>query len=50
MVNLVGSTNVSEIKLPSGTLTLRFVKGPKEVSQEITLQPGKNPSRLVRLP
>lgn len=47
---LVGRTNVSEIKLPSGTMTLRFVKGPKEVSQEITLQPGKNPSRLVRLP
>lgn len=47
---LVGRTNVSEIKLPSGTLTLRFVKGPKEVSQEVTLQPGKNPSRLVRLP
>ena len=47
---LVGRTNLSEIKLPSGTLTLRFVKGPKEVTQEITLQPGKNPSRLVRLP
>jgi hypothetical protein len=47
---LVGRTNVSEIKLPSGTLTLRFVKGPKEVTQEVTLQPGKNPSRLVRLP
>lgn len=47
---LVGRTNVSEIKLPSGTLTLRFVKGPKEVTQEVSLQPGKNPSRLVRLP
>ncbi len=47
---LVGRTNVSEIKLPSGTITLRFVKGPKEATQEVTLQPGKNPSRLVRLP
>lgn len=47
---LVGRTNISEITLPSGTITLRFVKGPKEVTQEVTLQPGKNPSRLVRLP
>jgi anti-anti-sigma factor len=47
---LVGRTNVAELKLPSGTLVLRFVKGAKEVTQEITLQPGKNPSRLIRLP
>lgn len=47
---LVGRTNVAELKLPSGTHVLRFVKGPKEVTQEITLQPGKNPSRLIRLP
>jgi anti-anti-sigma factor len=47
---LVGRTNVAELKLPSGTHVLRFVKGAKEVTQEITLQPGKNPSRLIRLP
>lgn len=47
---LVGRTNVAELKLPSGTHVLRFVKGTKEVTQEITLQPGKNPSRLIRLP
>jgi anti-anti-sigma factor len=47
---LVGRTNVAELKLPSGTHVLRFVKGAKEITQEITLQPGKNPSRLIRLP
>jgi len=47
---LIGKTNVSEIKLPAGTHNLRFVKGPKETSQVITVQPGKNPSKMVRLP
>jgi anti-anti-sigma regulatory factor/outer membrane biosynthesis protein TonB len=47
---LVGRTNVSELKLPSGTITLRFVKGSKEVTQDVTLQSGKNPSKLIRLP
>jgi hypothetical protein len=47
---LIGKTNVSELKLPSGTHMLRFVKGPKEVTKEITVQTGKNPSQMVRLP
>ncbi|HEX2959996.1 MAG TPA: PEGA domain-containing protein [Chitinispirillaceae bacterium] len=47
---LIGKTNVSELKLPSGTHVLKFVKGPKEVTKEITVQSGKNPSQMVRLP
>jgi hypothetical protein len=46
---LVGKTNVSEIKLPAGTHNLKFVKGVKEVTKAITVQPGKNPSQMVRL-
>lgn len=47
---LIGKTNVSELKLPSGTHTLRFVKGPKEITKDITVQSGKNPSQMVRIP
>jgi anti-anti-sigma factor len=47
---LIGKTNVSELKLPSGTHVLKFVKGAKEVTKEVTVQPGKNPSQMVRLP
>lgn len=46
---LVGKTNVSEIKLPAGTHNLKFVKGVKEATKAITVQPGKNPSQMVRL-
>jgi len=46
---LVGKTNVSEIKLPAGTHNLKFVKGVKEITKAITVQPGKNPSQMVRL-
>ncbi len=46
---LVGKTNVSEIKLPAGTHNLKFVKGVKETTKAITVQPGKNPSQMVRL-
>jgi anti-anti-sigma factor len=47
---LIGKTNVSELKLPSGTHVLKFVKGAKEVTKEVTVQSGKNPSQMVRLP
>ncbi|NLG16998.1 MAG: PEGA domain-containing protein [Fibrobacter sp.] len=47
---LMGKTNVSELKLPVGTYTLRFVKGAKEMSKTVTLTAGKNPSQMVRLP
>jgi len=47
---LIGKTNVSELKLPSGTHMLKFVKGSKETTKEVTVQTGKNPSQMVRLP
>lgn len=47
---LIGKTNVSELKLPSGTHMLKFVKGTKETTKEVTVQTGKNPSQMVRLP
>ncbi len=47
---LIGKTNVSELKIPAGVQTLKFVKGGKEITKQITLQPGKNPSQMVRIP
>jgi hypothetical protein len=46
---LIGKTNISELKVTSGTHSLRFVKGDKEVSKQMTFQVGKNPSQMVRL-
>lgn len=45
----VGKTNVSEIKLPSGTHVLRFVKGSKSIEKTINLNSGRNPSLMVRI-
>jgi len=47
---LLGKTNVSELKIPAGIQTLKFVKGGKEITKQLTLQPGKNPSQMVRIP
>jgi anti-anti-sigma factor len=47
---LIGKTNVSELKIPAGVQTLKFVKGGKEITKQLNLQPGKNPSQMVRLP
>ncbi|MCX7725997.1 MAG: PEGA domain-containing protein [Chitinispirillaceae bacterium] len=47
---MIGKTNAAELKLPAGVQTLRFVKGPKEITKQFTLKPGKNPSQMVRLP
>jgi anti-anti-sigma factor len=46
---LIGKTNISELKVTSGTHTLRFVKGDKEVTKQQTFEPGKNPSMMVRI-
>ena len=45
---LVGKTN-TEIKIASGTHAMRFVKGDKEFTQQMTFHPGKNPTQFVRL-
>ena len=47
---LIGKTNVSELKIPAGVQTLKFVKGGKEITKQLNLQPGKNPSQMVRIP
>ena len=40
---------VDEIKIASGTHAMRFVKGDKEFTQQMTFHPGKNPTQFVRL-
>lgn len=47
---LIGKTNVSELKIPAGVQTLKFVKGGKQISKQLNLKPGKNPSQMVRIP
>jgi len=47
---LIGKTNVSELKVRSGTHTLKFSKNGKELSKTMTFQPGKNPPQVVRFP
>jgi type II secretory pathway pseudopilin PulG len=47
---LIGKTNVAELKVLSGTHQMRFVKGGKQITKEMTFQPGKNPSQMIRIP
>jgi hypothetical protein len=47
---LIGKTNVAELKVRSGSHTMKFVKGGKEITKEMTFQPGKNPSQMIRIP
>lgn len=46
---LIGKTNVMELKVLSGTHTMRFVKGEKEFTKTMTFQSGKNPSMFIPL-
>jgi len=46
---LIGKTNRDELKIRSGTHTMRFVKGGKEVTKKMTFKPGSNPSQLIRI-
>ncbi len=48
--NRIGKTNIAELKITSGTHTMKFVKGAKEIVKEMTFQPGKNPSQMIRIP
>jgi hypothetical protein len=47
---LIGKTNVSEMKVTSGTHTMKFVKSGKEIVKKMTFKPGKNPSQMIRIP
>jgi anti-anti-sigma factor len=44
---LVGKTSIKEISVPSGTHTVRLVKGDKELTKQMTFAPGKNPSVFI---
>ncbi|MBD3393348.1 MAG: PEGA domain-containing protein [Chitinivibrionales bacterium] len=46
----IGKTNVEELKVRSGTHTMKFVKGAKEITKQMTFKPGKNASQMVRIP
>jgi hypothetical protein len=46
----IGKTNVEELKVTAGTHSMKFVKGPKEISKDMTFQAGKNASQMVRIP
>ncbi len=43
----VGKTNEVELDVRSGTHTMRFKKGAKEHTEEMTFEPGKNSARHV---
>lgn len=46
----IGKSNVDELKVTSGTHTMKFVKGAKEITKEMTFKGGKNPSQVVKIP
>ncbi len=45
----IGKTNIAELKITAGTHTMKFVKGPKELTKQMTFTAGKNLSQLIRL-
>jgi hypothetical protein len=45
---LIGKTNLSELKVRSGAHSMKFVKNGVEVVKDMTFQPGKNPSQVVQ--
>jgi len=46
---LMGKTNVSELNLPVGDVTLNVVKGGRSVIKRLNLRAGKNPSQMINL-
>jgi len=45
--NLIGKTNITKLKVTSGTHSMRFVKGGKELTKEMTFEPGDNAAKHV---
>lgn len=45
----IGKTNIDKLKIKSGTHVMKFVKGAKELTKQMTFTSGENPSQLVRL-
>lgn len=45
----IGQTNVAALEVLSGTHSMRFVKGGKEVTVEMVFNEGRNLSRAIQL-
>ena len=45
----IGKTNIAELKITAGSHRMKFVKGAKTLTKQMTFISGKNPSQLVRL-
>ncbi len=43
----IGKTNIAKLNVSSGTHTMKFVKGSKEHTVEMTFKPGDNPAKHV---
>jgi anti-anti-sigma factor len=46
---LLGKSNVDELNVTAGTYMVKFVKGGKEVTKEMTFKAGKNPSQMIKI-
>ncbi len=44
----IGKTNVDKLTLPVGTHSLKFSKGGKSKTVEVTIEPGENSSKLIK--
>lgn len=45
----IGKTNIDKLKISAGTHTMKFVKGDKQLTKQMTFKAGENPSQLIRL-
>lgn len=46
---LIGKTNIDKLKVSAGTHSMKFVKGDKQLTKQMTFKTGENPSQLIRL-
>ena len=46
---LIGKTNIDKLQITSGTHTMKFSKGDKELTKQMTFNAGENPSQLIRI-
>jgi hypothetical protein len=46
---LIGKTNISKLNVTAGSHSMKYVKGPIEITEDMTFKAGDNPSHLVIL-
>lgn len=46
---LIGKTNIDKLKVTAGTHTMKFAKGDKQLTKQMTFKAGENPSQLIRI-